>query len=262
MPTIATTLDRSRKPVNAPGQEMRNGRLAVHTRTEIPASIAVTRANTLASTRPTRILVADDHEVVRCGLRAILESHAGWKMVAEAWDGKAAVARAVEIKPDVAIIDNSLPLLGGIEVARQIRVRSPNTEVLVFAMHDSEALAHDFLKAGARAYLLKSDPNHSLIAAVEALADHKAFFTSSLSEKLLANFVSANGRAYESPLSPRERTIVQLIAEGHSNKQMSDILNLSIKTVEAHRGAAMRKLNTTSTAGLVRYAIRNSIVEA
>jgi DNA-binding NarL/FixJ family response regulator len=212
--------------------------------------------------RPIRILVADDHEVVRCGLRAILESHAGWNVVAEAADGRTAVARTVETQPDVAIVDDSLPLLGGIEVARQIRSRAPGTKVMIFAMHDRETLAYDLLEAGARAFLLKTDPSRNLIAAVEALADRRTFFTGSLSEKLLANALSPDERISKSPLSPKERVVVQLIAEGHSNKEMSAILNVSVKTIETHRGAAMRKLNVGSTAGLVRYAVRNQLVEA
>jgi DNA-binding NarL/FixJ family response regulator len=210
----------------------------------------------------TRILVADGHEVVRCGLRTVLESHAGWKVVAEAGDGKTAVVQAVQARPDVAIIDTSLPLLGGIEVARQIRGRCPDTEIMALGVNDSETLARDLLQAGARAFLLKSEPTHSVVAGVEALSRHKVYFTGAFARTLLETYLSPSERPADSPLSARERLVVKLIAEGHSNKEMSAILCLSIKTIETHRAAAMRKLGITSTAGVVRYAVRNQIVEA
>ena len=209
----------------------------------------------------TRILIADDHEVVRSGLRSILEAHDGWEVVAEAKDGKEAISQAVETKPDVAIIDYSLPLMNGIEATRQIRARVPKSEILIFTMHDSDALIHELLQAGARAFLLKSDAKHYLIAAVESLAAHRPFFTGKLSERLLESFLAKQKNGGIAVLSPRERVVVQLIAEGHSNKQMSALLNLSIKTIETHRSSAMHKLGVTSTAALVRYAVRNKLVE-
>jgi len=209
----------------------------------------------------TRILIADDHDVVRSGLRAILQSHEDWQVVAEAADGRAAIVMAIETNPDVAIIDYSLPLINGIEVTRQIRERSPTTEVMIFTMHDSDALIAELLHAGARAYLRKSDARQYLIMAVESLAAHKPFLSGRLSEKLLESYLAKDDASHPDQLSPRERTIVQMIAEGHSNKQMSSVLNLSIKTIETHRAAAMRKLDIKSTAGLVRYAIRNRLVE-
>jgi DNA-binding NarL/FixJ family response regulator len=209
----------------------------------------------------TRILIADDHQVVRSGLRAILEKHEGWEVVAEAENGKDAVTLALETAPDVAIIDYSLPFMNGIEVTRQIRARCPATEVLIFTIHDTDALVGDLLEAGARAYLLKSDANQFLIAAVEALADHQPFFTRQVSEHLLNSFLTVNRLRHNSALSPRERLIVQLIAEGHGNKEIGEILNLSPKTIESHRAAAMRKLSLKSTAALIRYAVRNKLVE-
>lgn len=211
--------------------------------------------------RPTRIMIADDHEVVRNGLRFILASRPGWELVAEAADGREAIEKALSSKPDVAIVDYSLPVVNGVEVTRQIRTRLPTTEVLIFTMHDSETLLADALKAGARAFLLKSEAQRHLIAAVEALALHNPFFTGSPSEKLLDTFLSSHGQERGPLLSPRERSVVQLIAEGNSNKEMSEVLHLSIKTIETHRAAAMRKLNINSTAGLVRYAVRNNLVE-
>lgn len=208
-----------------------------------------------------RILITDDHEVVRSGLRSILEAQDGWQVVAEARDGKEAISKALETKPDVAIIDYSLPIMNGVEATRQIRSRVPATEVLIFTMHDSDALIGELLHAGARAYLLKTDAQKHLISAVESLSAHRPYFTGKLSEKLLESFLAKDEPKTGAGLSPRERVVVQLIAEGHSNKQMSSILNLSIKTIETHRAAAMHKLGITSTAGLVRYAIRNKLVE-
>jgi DNA-binding NarL/FixJ family response regulator len=209
----------------------------------------------------TRILIADDHEVVRSGLRLIVEAHAGWEVVAEAADGKAAIVKAFETKPDVAILDYAIPLVNGVEATRQIRKRNPQIEVLIFTMHDSEALVGEVLDAGARAYLLKSDAKQHLISAIEALAIHKPFFSGQVSEKLLESYLLTQKGKLGAVLSPRERIVVQLIAEGHTNKEISAILNLSIKTIESHRAAAMRKLNITSTAGIVRYAIRNKLIE-
>lgn len=209
----------------------------------------------------TRILIADDPEVVRSGLRSILEAYEGWQVVAEACDGKEAIAKAIETRPDVAIIDYSLPTMNGVDTTRQIRTRVPTTEVLIFTMHDSDILIGEALDAGARAYLLKSEAKQHLISAVESLARHKPFFTGKLTEQLLETFLSVHRERPGVALSPRERAVVQLIAEGHSNREMSEILNLSVKTIETHRAAAMRKLNVTSTAAIVRYAVRNKLVE-
>jgi len=209
----------------------------------------------------TRILIADDHAVVRSGLRTILEAHPNCEVVAEASDGKEAISKAIEAEPDVAVIDYSLPIVNGIEVTRQIRARLPKTEVLIFTMHDNQTLIEDVLKAGARGYLLKSEANANLIGAIEALAAHKPFFTANVSEALLRSYVKGSKRAV-SPLTDRERTIVQLIAEGHSNKEIAQLLGIRRKTVETHRAAVMRKLNLSSLAALVRYAIRNKIAKA
>jgi DNA-binding NarL/FixJ family response regulator len=209
----------------------------------------------------TRILIADDHEVVRLGLRAILESHAGWEIVAEAENGKDTVTKALGSKPDVAIIDYSLPVINGIEATRQIHARLPDAEILIFTMHDSDMLVRELLEAGARAYVLKSDARQYLVAAVESLVDHRPFFTGRVSELLLKSYLSALPFRCEGALTPRERLVIQLISEGHSNKEIGAILNLSVKTIESHRATAMRKLNVTSTAAIVRYAIRNKIIE-
>lgn len=207
-----------------------------------------------------RILIADDHDAVRSGLRALVEGRAGWEVVAEARDGNQAVAQAIETRPDVAIVDYSMPLMTGVEVTRSIRQHKLATEVLIFTMHDSNTLALQAFDAGALAFLLKSDANKLLLDAVESLIVHKPFHTGGFSCELKSRTNRKGDR--NQPLSPREKTIVKLVAEGYSNKGVSAILNLSIKTTETHRAAAMRKLNISSTAGLVRYAVRNKLVEA
>jgi DNA-binding NarL/FixJ family response regulator len=208
-----------------------------------------------------RILIADDHEVVRSGLRKILGAQPNWQVVAEATNGQEAIIKAVATQPDIAIVDYSLPLLNGIEVTRQIRLRFPRTDVLIFTMYDSETLIAEVLRAGARGYLLKSDANQHLIAAIQALAMHRPFFTTKVSQTLLDSLLAQPAKK-ASVLTDRERGVLQLIAEGYSNKQTANILNISLKTVETHRAAIMRKLNLTSSAALVRYAIRNRIIEA
>jgi DNA-binding NarL/FixJ family response regulator len=208
----------------------------------------------------TRILIADDHDVVRSGLRRILETQPKWEVVAEAADGKEAIAKALESKPDIAVLDYSLPLVNGVEATRQIRSRLPKAEILIFTMHDSETLIRDLLKAGARGYLLKSDAKRYLLAAIESLAAHKPYFTAKVSEALLESYLKRQGDQ-ESTLTARERGVVQLIAEGYTNKQIANVLNISLKTVETHRATVMRKLNLSSSAALVRYAIRNKLVE-
>jgi DNA-binding NarL/FixJ family response regulator len=208
----------------------------------------------------TRILIADDHDVVRSGVRAILEAQEGWEVVGEAADGKEAVDKALATRPDVVVLDYGLPVMNGIEATRQIRARVAGAEVLLFTMHDTASLVREVLEAGARGFLLKSDARRFLIAAVESLAAHKPFFTSQVSETLLETYL-AKGAAADCVLTAREKSVVQLIAEGQSNKKIADILSISLKTVETHRASAMRKLNLDTTAALIRYAIRNRIVE-
>jgi DNA-binding NarL/FixJ family response regulator len=208
-----------------------------------------------------RILLADDHVIVRRGLRALLETHPDFIVCAEAGDGRDAVELAVKHKPDIAVLDVSLPILNGIEATRQIRRSSPATEVLVFTMHDSDELISEVLHAGARGYLLKSEADDQVINAVKTLVRHRPFFSSQVSETLLDKF-NSGATSQSNLLTGREREIVQLIAEGNSNKKIALLLDISVKTVETHRSAAMRKLGIRSTAELVRYAIRNKLIQA
>jgi len=209
----------------------------------------------------TRILIADDHVVVRLGLRQIIETHSGWHVVAEAENGKDAIAKSLETKPDVAVLDYSLPLMNGCDATKQILARLPKTEILIFTMHDSECLFNELLRAGAHGYLLKTDARKYLIRAVETLAMHRPFFSGTASEVLLESYRRRPERV-RSVLTDRERGVVQLIAEGNTNKQVANKLGISLKTVETHRASIMRKLNLLSSAALVRYAVRNNIVQA
>jgi DNA-binding NarL/FixJ family response regulator len=206
-----------------------------------------------------QILIADDHEVVRSGLRAIIETRADWIVGGEAVDGREAVALALKMKPDVAIIDYSMPVMNGFEVSRRIKLHHLHTEVLILTMHEREEILTEALLAGVRGFLLKSDARSHLIAAIEALLEHRPYFTSVLLEKLLYEYQSNKDKS-DILLSSREQSVVQLIAEGHTNKSVGAVLNLSVKTVETHRASAMRKLNISSTAELVRYAIRTKLV--
>ncbi|WP_271897965.1 response regulator [Candidatus Phyllobacterium onerii] len=209
----------------------------------------------------TRILIADDHEIVRQGVKAILSKRDRWEIVGEAADGRDAVGQARLTEPEIVILDYALPFINGVEAARQIRLHSPKTEVLIFTQHDNEALLRNILEAGVRGYLLKSDATQYLIQAVEALEHRQPFFTKTVSDMLVSSYL-AKSDATSSILTSRETAVVKLIAEGHSNKETAAVLGLSEKTVESHRAAAMRKLDAKSTAALVRYAIRNRLIEA
>jgi DNA-binding NarL/FixJ family response regulator len=207
-----------------------------------------------------RILIADDHEAVRLGLRAVLQQRADWEVVAEAADGGQAVAAAIECRPDIAIVDFSMPRMTGVEVARRIRNYPLETEILIFTVHNSTLLAQEAFQAGARAFLMKSDANKLLLSAVDSLLGHKPFCTRTCVDDLDIWLRGNSGKPLR--LTPREQVVVKLIAEGYSNKDISAILSLSVKTTEAHRAAAMRKLDVNSTAGLVRYAVRTRLVDA
>jgi DNA-binding NarL/FixJ family response regulator len=207
-----------------------------------------------------RILIVDDHDVVRSGLRHMLEAQPGWTVCGEATTGRDAVERAKDLVPDIVILDYSMPDLNGLEATRQIKKSVPSAEILIFTMHESDQLIRDVLGAGARGFLLKSDAARYIVAAVEALARHKPFFTSKVSETMLDVFLRSTASGDESDagvLTPREREILQLLAEGNSNKKVATLLDISIKTVETHRSTIMRKIGVSSITELVRYAIRN-----
>ena len=208
----------------------------------------------------TRILIADDHPVVRSGVRRIIESHAGWTVVAEAADGKEAIDKAIATKPDVAILDDALPRINGIEATRQIRLRAPSVEVLILTEHDNEIIMRDAFSAGARGYFLKTEAEQELVAAIESLAAHRPHLTGKAMEALLKAF-QGHARPAKQLLTARERSVVQLVAEGHSSMRIAELLSVSIKTVETHRAAIMRKLELTSSAALVRYAVRHKLIE-
>jgi DNA-binding NarL/FixJ family response regulator len=209
-------------------------------------------------------MLADDYEVVRQGLRRILESRNDWEISGEASDGRAAVDLAVKLKPDVVVMDLSMRELNGMEATRQIRRALPCTEALIFTACESVELISEALAAGARGYILKSESAPRIIEAVEALAGRRPYFTPMVSEALLNAFL-AKKAALEasafSPLTRRERAVIQLLAEGKGNKAVASELGISHKTVESHRSAIRRKLRLRSIADIVHYAIRNKLVE-
>jgi DNA-binding NarL/FixJ family response regulator len=214
---------------------------------------------------PVSVLIADDHEVVRRGLRALIQEQPGWQVVAEAIDGREAVAQAEEFKPDVAILDITMPSLNGFEATRQITKVSPGTKILILSIHESDQVIHKLLGAGARGYILKADAGHDLITAVKALVSNKTFFTPKVEQKVMDGYLNKVPKADEeefSPITGRQREVLQLLAEGKSSKEVANILGIAFKTAETHRTNLMRRLNCHSVAELVRYAVRNQIVEA
>jgi DNA-binding NarL/FixJ family response regulator len=213
-----------------------------------------------------RILVADDHDLMRLGVKTRLLSHPGWEVCGEAQTGREAVAKSEELKPDVVILDIGMPGLNGLEAARRIRKVSANTEILILSVDYSDQLIREIVKAGVRGYIVKSDSDRDLIIAVEALANHKPFFTPRVTEVILGRFNSGEP-IKEVPdliserLTAREREIIQIIAEGKSSKEVASLLGISVKTAETHRANVMRKLEIHSVTELVRYAVRNRIIE-
>ena len=213
-----------------------------------------------------RILIADDHSMIRQGLKALIESKLEWELCAEADNGRKAVELAIKTQPDIAVLDITMPELNGLDATRRIRAAIPAVQVLILTMHDSEALAREVLEAGARGYVLKTDAPELLPQALESLAAGRAFFTSRISDIIFGGLNSVNvlktGEPLRSRLTPREREIVQHLAEGKSNKETASVLGISLNTVETHRKNVMSKLKLRSASDLVRYAIRNKLVEA
>jgi DNA-binding NarL/FixJ family response regulator len=211
-----------------------------------------------------RILLADDHEIMRFGLRALLASKPGYEVVGEAADGEAAVAAALDLRPDVVILDISMPVLDGLEATRRIAAKLPSAEILILTFHDSEEMIRDVIAAGAHGYLLKTDACRDLLSAIDTLCAHRRFFSASVSELILEGYVD-DLRRPESPrarLTSRELEVVRALADGKSNKETGLRLGVTEKTIEAHRANMMNKLGLRSTIELVRYAIRHGIIEA
>jgi len=211
-----------------------------------------------------RILIADDHEVARQGIRALLESHPGWEVCAEAKDGREAVELATNSKPDIVLLDIGMPNLNGLDAARQILAMSPAIRILILTMHDAEQVVREVLAAGARGFVLKSDAARDLVAAVDALQHRRTFFTTRVTQMVMNGYLHQEKESQplaKAVLTPREREVIQLLAEGKTSKEVAVALKLSVKTAETHRTNLMRKLDLHSVADLTLYAIRNGIVQ-
>jgi len=228
----------------------------------------VQKLSTATTTRPLRILAADDHDILRRGLKQLLTARPGWEICAEAKTGREAVSLAEQHKPDIVVMDVSMPDLNGLEAARRIHKALPKTGIIMLTLHFSDQLVKDIVESGARAYVMKSDADRDLVNAVEALANNRTFFTARAADMLLNDFSERNAvptvpqPPTPSRLTSREREIVQLLAEGKSSKEVAVALGISVKTAETHRANIMRKLQLHSVSELVRYAIKNQIIEA
>ena len=214
-----------------------------------------------------RILVADDHEVVRRGLSALLQTQEGWEICAEASDGREAVEKAKQLNPDFVILDIGMPNLNGLAATRQLAQHDPNCKIIVLTVTDTDQVIREALDAGARGFVLKSDAVWDLISAIEALQRGQMFFTPRVNEMVLAAFLEKRAAAPRgmppkfSTLTPREKDVIQLLAEGKSSREVASFLNLSTKTAETHRSNIMRKLGFHSIQGLVLYAVKNNIIQ-
>ena len=216
---------------------------------------------------PLRILIADDHDVVRLGVRELLGTRDGWEVCGEARDGREAIAKTEALKPDIVILDINMPEINGLEAARIIRKKFTTTETLIISFDYSDYLIREVVDAGARGFVVKGDSERDLIAAVEALANHKSYFASRAVDFILGRVrVDNSGGSLQglvkNRITPREREIVQLLAEGKSSKEVAESLSISVKTADTHRANIMRKLDLHSVTELVRYAVRNQIVKA
>ena len=208
-----------------------------------------------------KLLVADDHEIVRKGVRCLLDAQPGWQVMAEASNGREAVEQAKWLKPDVAILDIGMPSLNGLEAARQILKNDPHIKIVILTMHDSDSLVREVLKMGARGYVSKTDAMRDLVTAINAVRSGDTFFTAKVAEVVLEGYLDKS-EATDSRLTPRQREIIQLLAEGKSSKEIAVALGLSTKTAETHRANIMKRLNCHSASEIVRYAVRNNIIEA
>ena len=234
------------------------------TRPAIPPASSYSMFTRRSEMNPYRILIADDHEIVRQGVRSLLANHPGWEICGEARDGREAVECSKALKPDLVLLDIGMPNLNGLDAARQIIAHHPLTHVLVLTIYDSDQVVRDVLAAGARGFLLKSDAGKDLINAVEAMQRHSTFFTSQVAEIVLDGYLDSRQQFPAPPrnrLTPREREVVQLLAEGKTSKEVAVALHLSVKTAETHRTNIMRKLDLHSVADLTLYAVRNGIIQ-
>ena len=210
-----------------------------------------------------RILVADDHEIVRRGICELLKAHTGWQICGQAADGRAAVEQVNQLRPDIVILDIGMPNLNGIDAARQILRNNPFQRLLILSISDAEEVVREVIRAGAKGYLSKSDAAKDLVSAVESLEQNRSYFNSRVGQMVLNSFMDNGKREMDSLpiLTVREREILQLIAEGKSTKEVAVMLHVSVKTAETHRGNIMRKLDLHSTSALVLYAVRNNIIQ-
>ncbi len=216
---------------------------------------------------PRTVLILDDHDIVRQGVRNVVERQLGWTVCGEASDGRQGLALAEELRPDIAVIDISMPGMNGLEAARQIKKRQPSIEILIFSGSETREIIHQVFEAGARSFLPKTELAEHLEAALRALGNHKPYFTTKVSEVVFERYLKGGlpekrGESPSANLTAREREVVQLVAEGKSSKEIAALLGISLKTVETHRAAIMRKLRLQTLPDLVRYAIRNEIIQA
>ncbi|MBV9994329.1 MAG: response regulator transcription factor [Caulobacteraceae bacterium] len=208
-----------------------------------------------------RILIADDHEIVRKGVREVIQAHPSWQVCGEASDGQQALDLAIKEKPDIIVLDVALPQLNGVALTRRLHRECPNTRVLLFTMHDDDETISTGLAAGARGFVLKSDSESHLEAAISALGANRPYFSSPVSELLLDAALNDRKRSRLEGFTARELEVAQLIAEGNNNKQVARLLKISNKTVESHRAAAMRKAGARTAAELVRFAIKHNLIQ-
>ena len=209
-----------------------------------------------------RILIGDDHGIVRGGLKLLIDRQPDMEVVAEASDGVEAFERALQARPDLCVLDVSMPRLTGLQAARQIKAHLPQTQVLMLSMHDDQRYVFDALKAGASGYVLKREVDNELLGAIRAVHRGDAFLTNAVERSLIRSWMADSSTGPEEPLSPREQEVLKLIAEAHTNKQIAEILHLAEKTVESHRANLLRKLGMRDRVELVRYAIRRGLTEA
>ena len=208
-----------------------------------------------------RILIADDHGIVRGGLRLLIDRQPDMTVVAEAVDGVDAFQQALAVKPDVCVLDVSMPRMTGLQAAREIRAHLPSTQALALSMHDDERYVFEALKAGVSGYVLKREVDQVLLAAIRAVQRGEAFLTNAVERSLVREWMADGSSGPREPLSPREQEVLKLIAEAHTNREISELLGLAAKTVEHHRASILRKLGMRDRVELVRYAIRRGLIE-